>query len=701
MAAIEHHDVNLNHVDFLLTHPFHTLNQQDKKRIKELGPHRPRNILVSQVVGKKTRNFNPDFFDRYEWLTLSVGKRSLFCFYCVLFGGESNWSKVGCRDIKHLSQTIKSHGASKQHIDNAVRYQMFGTVDIATELDSARALSVRLFNDRVQKNRHILKQIIEALIFCGTHELALRGHDESETSSNRGVFLDLLNQFARRDTTLESHLQSATVAKYTSKDIQNEILDCMFNVYKEELLKDVKNATFLSVQADEATDISNASQFVIIFRFVKDKELVERFVSFVKIEDRSAVGLTNTLCQLLQPYAAKQKLIAQTYDGAAVMSGSVAGVQTKLREHFPYAHFVHCYAHQLNLILRQACEKIILCKRFFANIAGFAIFFSQSSKRNDKLQCVVGRNIPRPSNTRWNFQSRLICSVFELKSSLQECFEQIIDEHQWDPTTRREATALLNFLEDGHFCFFLDFFNKIFVHVDILFKILQNRTSTGVSVHSALGSFQSAIQYIRDTCVLSECATSGKRRREDSDRINAAAKEACDIILCQISERFASHTVFRSFQILNVSQFSNYRSKFPSDTLQCITQNYPMLCAKKLKSELEVLYHNESFQCTECQSTLGLYRFIQNHNLVETFSEILKLLNIILTTPTTSAEAERSFSTLKRIKSFTRNSMGQDRLNALAFLSIHKEYIDSIPLFQDRIIDMFASKNRRTEFHFK
>ena len=66
---------------------------------------------------------------------------------------------------------------------------------------------------------------------------------------------------------------------------------------------------------------------------------------------------------------------------------------------------------------------------------------------------------------------------------------------------------------------------------------------------------------------------------------------------------------------------------------------------------------------------LALYQVLQRYNLQETFSETVALLNILITTPMTTAEAERCFSTLKRIKTFLRNAMGQELLNALAMLS--------------------------------
>jgi hypothetical protein len=53
------------------------------------------------------------------------------------------------------------------------------------------------------------------------------------------------------------------------------------------------------------------------------------------------------------------------YDGAAVMSGQHNGLQTLVRSKCKNAIFVQCYAHKLNLILKQSIDYIKECKIFF------------------------------------------------------------------------------------------------------------------------------------------------------------------------------------------------------------------------------------------------------------------------------------------------------------------------------------------------
>ena len=73
------------------------------------------------------------------------------------------------------------------------------------------------------------------------------------------------------------------------------------------------------------------------------------------------------------------------------------------------------------------------------------------------------------------------------------------------------------------------------------------------------------------------------------------------------------------------------------------------------------------------------------------FESVRKLLQITLTLPVTSYEAERSFSAMKILKNRLRSTMVDERLNGLALMYIHLE----------AVIDNFArclSKKRKVEF---
>ena len=75
----------------------------------------------------------------------------------------------------------------------------------------------------------------------------------------------------------------------------------------------------------------------------------------------------------------------------------------------------------------------------------------------------------------------------------------------------------------------------------------------------------------------------------------------------------------------------------------------------------------------------------------EFFPNVHKLLRILFTFPITSAECERSFSTLRRLKPYLRATMTSERESGLALMNIH--YGRQIDISSTR--DFFARKHPR------
>ena len=80
----------------------------------------------------------------------------------------------------------------------------------------------------------------------------------------------------------------------------------------------------------------------------------------------------------------------------------------------------------------------------------------------------------------------------------------------------------------------------------------------------------------------------------------------------------------------------------------------------------------------------------------EHLAELFKLLKIYLSIPISSATGERSFSCLKLIKTYLRNSMLQDRLSNLSTISLNNDIVEEITF--EEVIKIFASAQN---FYFK
>ena len=67
------------------------------------------------------------------------------------------------------------------------------------------------------------------------------------------------------------------------------------------------------------------------------------------------------------------------------------------------------------------------------------------------------------------------------------------------------------------------------------------------------------------------------------------------------------------------------------------------------------------------------------------------ILRILCTLPVTSCECERSFSLLRRLKTYLRSTMTEERLNGLAMMAIHKNHQFNV----EHVIDIYAHKHAR------
>ena len=75
--------------------------------------------------------------------------------------------------------------------------------------------------------------------------------------------------------------------------------------------------------------------------------------------------------------------------------------------------------------------------------------------------------------------------------------------------------------------------------------------------------------------------------------------------------------------------------------------------------------------------------------------DVHKLLVLYLTIPVTTATAERSFSALRRIKTYLRNSMTQQMLNHCMLLHIHRQKLDELDIDLSVIAKELIQRNER------
>ena len=134
----------------------------------------------------------------------------------------------------------------------------------ATTRDIGDSLSTQTADQKRERRQCFLK-ILSNVKFLARQGLPLRG-DGDETDSN---FVQLLKLRAEDDSRVHDWLKKKT-DKYTSADMQNELLKVMALQVLRGVTSDLHGSLFYSVMVDESTDISNKEQVVMCLRCVTD-----------------------------------------------------------------------------------------------------------------------------------------------------------------------------------------------------------------------------------------------------------------------------------------------------------------------------------------------------------------------------------------------------------------------------------------------
>lgn len=201
---------------------------------------------------------------------------------------------------------------------------------------------------------------------------------------------------------------------------------------------------------------------------------------------------------------------------------------------------------------------------------------------------------------------------------------------------------------------------------------------------------------------LSECAMPRKRRRpakfDDGEpayysnnykgHLRVSYFEALDLAIAGIKDRFDQDGLKFSETIENILVKCSKQLDY-TDELATLKANYnDELNWYSLMSELQCLEMSKcNFQVID-----DFFTWIVNHNTI--YPQLAHLAKLILVLPASNAISERSFSALRRVKSYLRSSMGQKRLNSLLLLHVHKDKLDELN-YQDIIREFVCSHDYR------
>ena len=400
------------------------------------SPHQPRNISYPKVpFGKSTltfRSFNPSWYNKWQWLHWDVASEKVFCHTCMvaykqkkLIAPKADGAFInnGFQNWKNATVAFRNHECSGTHKDAVHQMVTIPSTnqDIGVCLSSAMAEERRI-------NRACFLKVLSSIHFLARQGLPLRGDGCGEIDGN---FTQLLKLRASDESSV--HLNEwlkRKSDKYTSHDMQNEMLGVMALKLLRKIADDVRTSKF-TIMVDETTDISTTEQVVIVLRWVgTDLDVHEDFIGLYSTDSICSGPLVNIVKDvLLRLNLSIENCRGQCYDGAANMRGCRTGVAKQITDMEPRAIFLHCYGHALNLACQDTIRSIKVMKHALDTTFELSKLLKYSSKRKSTYLKLKEELAPSESGfrtlcpTRWTVRADSLASIRKNYSVLQSSLD--------------------------------------------------------------------------------------------------------------------------------------------------------------------------------------------------------------------------------------------------------------------------------------
>nr|XP_043632484.1 uncharacterized protein LOC122603755 [Erigeron canadensis] len=427
-------------------------NQRDEVRRRYLmrGPFQPRGYsFPKRMIGNKERRFCPAWFYKYSnWLEYSVKVDRAFCLCCYVFrdqhgkqGGSDSfvtegfngWNKTE-RLGSHVGDVGSFHNRALRKCEDLMRQNQSIVVAFNKQSDGARIGE----NARYQMVGPSVQQDIS--------------HEEFDEQDD----LNCLSQ-------------------ETFKPVFEEIGDDVFGLL-----------------VDESRDISKKGQIVVVLRYVDTSGIVrERFAGLAHVMEKSAQSLKSVIEALLADNGLSLKRIrSQGYNGATNMRGEFSGLKALIMRENSSAHYVHCFAHQLELVVVQVAKEHFGIGNFFDMLSVLMNVLCASCKKDivqesnkEKVREVISCKIEngdglneelsiiRTGTPHSGHHYRTLLHLVDLFPSVVDVLEYYEKEGD-NSLSQRQANGLHIYFKSFAFVFYLHLMLHILGLTDLLSQSL-------------------------------------------------------------------------------------------------------------------------------------------------------------------------------------------------------------------------------------
>lgn len=574
--------------------------------------------------------------------------------------------------------------------------------------------------NKLHKHSQGVMRIIEAILFLIQRGLPLRGHRDSGEivpssvdDTNDGLFRDIIKLMINSgDTVLERHIQeSQKNATYLSPQIQNEIIGLVGKDIERQIVEEIGDKPYV-VSIDETQDIAKCEQLSIIVRFFGKVKMEERLVSMIDCYDEMEKGQTSlngeniakiVINRLKKVGLNLQNIAFVCTDGASVMTSMKKGFIAFFKQQVPHVSLIVCNAHCVNNSVGKGMSLPGIQKGL--NLANEIVTFFSHAKRATLLKKINCKKLKSFCQTRWSEQESCVSSVVENLKDIVIMLENVSNGD--DPSLKTSVDQLLTTIRNP------DAILPLLVAQNILntmHPLVMQLQQVDICADEVLGAIKRTVESLTETrnsmqewndiymnhLKLSAEIGSTLSRESLRDSVAHSKQLLTDVFLKPI-DAIVSDLNLRLQHNERVSMIlfklmPKYISDLVQEDVREIAKNY---CSLLNMTEEQLFQKVNGELKTYKKQFKGEFSVRQMIESTSNFKAINSLLKIAELIPASNATAERSFSALRRVKSYLRNTMLQDRLNGI--MLAHSNF--DIQIDPKRIFNAFVDLAcRRIDF---
>ncbi|KAL6599039.1 hypothetical protein ACP70R_045903 [Stipagrostis hirtigluma subsp. patula] len=621
--------------------------------------------------------------------------------------GFRNWRRYDALD-KHMRSIKGVHRKAQE------KFNLFlnPNASIVTSV-------VKQTKDEKRQYKARLTYSIQCIRLILRQGLASRGHDESEESLNKGNFLELLAWLAENNKEVwKVVLKNAPKnCQMTAHEIQSDIINCFAKATTNYIIEDI-GADYYSILADESSDVSHKEQLALCLRYVdKEGRVCERFLGVVHVADTASLSLKKAIESLLMDHSLSLSQIrGQGYDGASNMKGEINGLKALIMTESPCAYYIHCFAHQLQLVLVAVAKGNADCGWFFDQVSILLSVIGVSCKRHEMIRGIRTQEIlealelgdiesgkglnqemglSRPGDTRWGSHYKTVLHIVSMYSTILKVLIKLGKDRSHKDDWGK-IHAVCEAIESFDFIFIAHLMLVILGYTDDLCQSLQRKEQDIVNAMSLVQVAKGRLQHMRDAGweeFLQEKVTSFCMKHRikvpDPNRKYRPFGRDKRFYFKQTNDDHFRREVYLGVIDTIHQELDNRFDKVNMQLLLCISAFNPINSFASYDKEqlmkLATFYPKEFSSTDLTRLSFQLDNFIDDMRLdgrfndlkslgelsvklVETkkrlnYKMVYLLLKLVLLLPVATASVERVFSAMTFVKNKLRNRLDDQLLN--------------------------------------